>query len=37
MTFQILGSFWEKVVMPIVMTALRIKPSRNRSNGTGTV
>jgi chlorobactene glucosyltransferase len=24
MTFQVLGSFWEKVVMPIVMTALSV-------------
>ena len=32
MTFQILGSFWEKVVMPIVMTALSIGFSPRRVN-----
>ena len=32
MTFQILGSFWEKVVMPIVMTALSVGFSPRRVN-----
>jgi len=32
MTFQVLGSFWEKVVMPIVMTALSIGFSPRRVN-----
>src|SRR5215208_6831600 len=32
MTFQILGSFWEKVVMPLVMTALSAGFSPRRVN-----
>ena len=32
MTFQILGSFWEKVVMPIVMTALSVGFSPRKTN-----
>ncbi|HEX5808250.1 MAG TPA: glycosyltransferase [Anaerolineales bacterium] len=32
MTFQILGSFWEKTVMPIVMTALSVGFSPRRVN-----
>jgi chlorobactene glucosyltransferase len=32
MTFQILGSFWEKVVMPIVMTALSVGFSPRKAN-----
>ena len=32
MTFQILGSFWEKVVMPIVMTALSVGFSPSKVN-----
>lgn len=32
MTFQILGSFWEKVVMPIVMTALSVGFSLRKVN-----
>lgn len=32
MTFQILGSFWEKVLMPIVMTALSVGFSPRRVN-----
>ena len=32
MTFQILGSFWEKAVMPIVMTALSIGFSPRKVN-----
>ena len=32
MTFQIMGSFWEKVVMPIVMTALSVGFSPRRVN-----
>ena len=32
MTFQVLGSFWEKVVMPIVMTALSVGFSPRRVN-----
>src|SRR5215211_1189272 len=32
MTFQILGSFWEKAVMPIVMTALSVGFSPRRVN-----
>lgn len=32
MTFQILGSFWEKVVMPIVMTALSVAFSPRKVN-----
>jgi len=32
MTFQILGSFWEKVVMPIVMTALSVGFSPRKVN-----
>jgi chlorobactene glucosyltransferase len=32
MTFQILGSFWEKVVMPIVMTALSVVFSPRKVN-----
>ena len=32
MTFQILGSFWEKVVMPIVMTALSVGFSSRKVN-----
>ena len=36
MTFQILGSFWEKVVMPIVMTALSVGFSPRRVNDPNT-
>jgi chlorobactene glucosyltransferase len=32
MTFQVLGSFWEKVVMPIVMTALSVGFSPRKVN-----
>ena len=32
MTFQILGSFWERVVMPIVMTALSVGFSPRKVN-----
>lgn len=32
MTFQILGSFWEKVIMPIVMSALSVGFSPRRVN-----
>ena len=32
MTFQVLGSFWEKVVMPLVMTALSVGFSPRRVN-----
>jgi chlorobactene glucosyltransferase len=32
LTFQILGSFWEKVVMPIVMTALSVGFSPRKVN-----
>ncbi len=32
MTFQILGSFWEKVLMPIVMTALSVGFSPRKVN-----
>jgi chlorobactene glucosyltransferase len=32
MTFQILGSFWEKVVMPMVMTALSVGFSPRKVN-----
>jgi len=32
MTFQILGSFWEKTVMPIVMTALSVAFSPRKVN-----
>ena len=35
MTFQILGSFWEKVVMPIVMTALSVGFSPRKVNDPG--
>jgi chlorobactene glucosyltransferase len=36
MTFQILGTFWEKVVMPIVMTALSVGFSPRKVNDPGT-
>jgi chlorobactene glucosyltransferase len=36
MTFQILGSFWEKTVMPLVMTALSVGFSPRRVNDSGT-
>jgi chlorobactene glucosyltransferase len=36
MTFQILGSFWEKVVMPIVMTALSVGFSPRKVNDPNT-
>ena len=36
MTFQILGSFWEKVVMPIVMTALSVGFSPRKVNDPST-
>ncbi len=36
MTFQILGSFWEKVVMPIVMTALSVGFSPHKVNDPNT-
>jgi chlorobactene glucosyltransferase len=36
MTLQILGSFWEKVVMPIVMTALSVGFSPRRVNDPNT-
>jgi chlorobactene glucosyltransferase len=36
MTFQILGSFWEKVIMPIVMTALSVGFSPRKVNDPGT-
>lgn len=32
LTFQVLGSFWEKVVMPIVMTALSVGFSPRKVN-----
>ncbi|HJS18422.1 MAG TPA: glycosyltransferase [Anaerolineales bacterium] len=32
MTFQILGSFWEKVIMPLVMTALSVAFSPRKVN-----
>ena len=32
MTFQVLGSFWEKVVMPLVMTALSVGFSPRKIN-----
>jgi len=32
MTFQVMGSFWEKVVMPIVMTALSVGFSPRKVN-----
>ena len=32
MTFQILGSFWEKAVMPLVMTALSVGFSPRKAN-----
>jgi chlorobactene glucosyltransferase len=32
MTFQIMGSFWEKIVMPIVMTALSVGFSPRKVN-----
>ncbi|HXF83764.1 MAG TPA: glycosyltransferase [Anaerolineales bacterium] len=32
MTFQVMGSFWEKVVMPLVMTALSVGFSPRRVN-----
>jgi len=32
MTFQVLGSFWEKTVMPLVMTALSVGFSPNKVN-----
>src|SRR5512141_1841801 len=35
MTFQIMGSFWEKVVMPIVMTALSVGFSPRKVNDPG--
>jgi chlorobactene glucosyltransferase len=35
MTFQILGSFWEKVVMPLVMTALSVGFSPRKVNDPG--
>lgn len=36
LTFQILGSFWEKVVMPIVMTALSVGFSPRKVNDPNT-
>jgi chlorobactene glucosyltransferase len=36
MTFQILGSFWERVVMPIVMTALSVGFSPRKVNDPNT-
>jgi hypothetical protein len=36
MTFQILGSFWEKTVMPIVMTALSVGFSPRKVNDPNT-
>jgi chlorobactene glucosyltransferase len=36
MTFQILGTFWEKVVMPIVMTALSVGFSPRKVNDPST-
>ena len=36
MTFQILGSFWEKVVMPIIMTALSVGFSPRKVNDPNT-
>ena len=36
MTFQILGSFWEKVVMPVVMTALSVGFSPRKVNDPNT-
>jgi chlorobactene glucosyltransferase len=36
MTFQILGSFWEKAVMPIVMTALSVGFSPRKVNDPNT-
>jgi len=35
MTFQVLGSFWEKVVMPIVLTALSVGFSPRKVNDRG--
>jgi chlorobactene glucosyltransferase len=35
MTFQIMGSFWEKVVMPLVMTALSVGFSPRKVNDPG--
>jgi chlorobactene glucosyltransferase len=35
MTFQVLGSFWEKVVMPLVMTALSVGFSPRKVNDPG--
>ena len=35
MTFQILGSFWEKTVMPLVMTALSVGFSPRKVNDPG--
>ena len=35
MTFQIMGSFWEKAVMPIVMTALSVGFSPRKVNNPG--
>jgi chlorobactene glucosyltransferase len=36
MTFQILGSFWEKVIMPLVMTALSVGFSPRKVNDPST-
>ncbi|MDX1377429.1 MAG: glycosyltransferase [Anaerolineales bacterium] len=36
MTFQILGSFWEKTVMPLVLTALSVGFSPRKVNDPGT-
>lgn len=36
MTFQVLGSFWEKTVMPLVMTALSVGFSPRRVNDVNT-
>ena len=36
MTFQILGSFWEKVVMPLIMTALSVGFSPRKVNDPNT-
>lgn len=36
MTFQILGSFWEKIVMPLVMTALSVGFSPRKVNDSST-
>src|SRR5215212_3261422 len=35
MTFQVLGSFWEKVVMPVVLTALSVGFSPRKVNDPG--